>query len=143
MLAITLQSWAVVGVAHCKDMQSRAANEVATAQHDHVAMMRKKAETVPAGLHDEHHAMADEGSNAAKSAGVEFGPDDSEPLDCECRCDCSGNCSVTCAASAASLGGNTAHPGLGNNTLHPATLPSQALAAHRLTPLRPPSAAAI
>lgn len=145
MLAIPAQSWAAVVMTHCKDMQGETVNQGQLAHHDHAAMTRQMAEASVADSHERHHAhhaMSEQGSSTAQNASA--GSDvDTKPLDCECGCDCSGNCAVSCAASVVSLGAKGVHPVFGVVTLRPASLRSQALAAHCLTPLRPPSAAAI
>ncbi len=151
VLALPAQSWAAVSMAHCKDMQSQVADEGTPAHHDHAAMMRQMAAVADAdhGDHHGHHAMPEEQSEPQPSAhhdaasDVQSGDAKAKTMGCECGCECSGNCAMTCAASVSAFAGQNPLHEWGASRPIAAALPSQAMAAHRFTPLRPPSAAAL
>lgn len=146
ILAIPVQSLAAMAMAHCKDVPMQGAATAASAPHDHAAMMRQMAAVASSDQADAHahHAMADEASSADQLASAATESDGTaKALGCDCGCDCSGNCAMTCAASVVSLIGSSSHTAFTAVTLHPVLARSQAQPAHRFTPLRPPSAAAI
>jgi hypothetical protein len=145
VLVVPAQSWAAMAMTHCKDMQSQATNSESPA-HDHAAMMQQMAETAATGQLGEHHGelvMPEQASDSAHHGHASNADTEATVADCECGCDCSGDCAMTCAASAASLINGNRAQAIKQETLRPTALRSQALAAHRFTPLRPPSAVAL
>lgn len=150
VLCLPVEGMAANLMTHCKDMQGQIAGQETAAKHDHAAMMRQMAEAAAAsgqGEHSHHHAMADQGGEAMQAAhdGHEeaSGKTHAKKAGCQCGCDCSGNCAVACTTSVASVSAGSEHLTTKQNALRPALVRSQAMAAHRFTPLRPPSAAAL
>lgn len=142
-LALPTQAFASASMAHCKGAASTAAADPRQmpAHHDHAAMMASMAaEGVQQDMSGMDHSMAGIDHTVKKAPAHTaikklFG--------CECGCNCSGDCAVSCAvmvtallASALTIEGHVLD-------LASASPRSQAHAAYRYEPLRPPSVAAL
>lgn len=140
-LALPTQAFASASMAHCKGAADTAAAgpRQLPAHHDHAAMMASMA-----GAQQEmsamDHSMAGMDHTVKKAsahAAIQklFG--------CECGCQCGADCAVSCAvmvtallASPLTINGHAVDPASASSR-------SQAHAAYRYEPLRPPSAAAL
>lgn len=147
ILAISLpvDALASVSMSNCKDMQQATVEmdhempgmDHGVSSHDHAAMMAMADEAVSddAGMHD-HHAMAS--GSAADS------PEKAKSTGCQCGCKCSGNCAVSCASMLVAMTVERESVSVSAFSMPSANAPrSQAHAAYRFDPLRPPSAVAL
>ena len=147
MLAVSLpvDALASVRMSHCKDMQQgvtaldvdegMVAMDHGMAGHDHAAMMAEAASSV-GGAHDHHKMAATTDADSDSS-------NESQALGCKCGCKCSGNCAVSCASMLVAITANHRAAAVSSFLLVTASAPrSQAHAAYRFDPLRPPSTVA-
>lgn len=134
-LSLPVEGMAANMMTHCKDMQRIVVGKTAEGitQHDHAAMMANMSDDASmANMH--HHSMQ---SDSAKKSGK------ASQLGCQCGCKCGGDCALSCTGMMMSF--TQSDLPLYEQASSPlASLQrSQARAAYRYDPLRPPSAVAL
>ena len=133
-LFLPIEGMAMSSMTHCKDMQKATVGVAMQGMdhHDHAAMMASM--TDDSSMAHMHHHM--EGGSSTK-------PAKASNLGCQCGCKCGGDCAVSCAGMMVSLVSLGFTFDAQASALHIALPHSQAHAAYRYDPLRPPSAVAL
>ncbi|MES2883732.1 MAG: hypothetical protein V4709_02940 [Pseudomonadota bacterium] len=133
-LSLPTEGMAASSMTHCKDMQEEVSSTSMQGQnhHDHAAMMASmSSDSSMAQMHDDTQSGADDKPAKATKVG------------CQCGCQCGGNCAMGCpgiTVSLSQIGFSFDSQSASTRTALPR---SQAHAAYRDAPLRPPSAVAL
>lgn len=133
-LSLPIEGMAASSMTHCKDMQKAVstASMQGMSHHDHAAMMSSMSG-------DSSMAQMDHDMNG----GSDHKPFKASKVGCQCGCKCGGNCAMSCPGMMVSLTqlGFT-FDGQAAST-RTALRRSEAHAAYRDDPLRPPSTVAL